>query len=497
MRLWSVMPLLLALTSSGTVKASGNGAVLIPNSSPLVSFRLLFNVGAAADPKGKEGVAALTAAILASGGTSSMSYEQIVEAMYPMATQFSAQVDKEMTVFSGTTHIDNLQKYYQLISEMLLSPGWREDDFKRLKEDAVNFLRVNLRATNDEELGKEALYNFIYEGHPYGHHSEGTVESLERLTIEDLKRFYKSNYTRANLVVGLSGGYPAGFPSKVEEDFSKKLSPGKPLKIELPQPEKIDGLEMKVIRKNTRATGISFGFPISVTRGDADWPALLLVQSYFGHHRSSNGHLYQRIRRIRGLNYGAYAYIEYFPRGMFQFHPDANLARRQQIFQIWIRPVEPQNGLFSLRVALYELRKLIDNGISKEDFEETRLFLTKFVNVLTKSQDDQLGYGLDSNFYGIPNFTEYVRDRLARLTLEDVNRAIKKHLTADNVKVIVVANDAETFAKTAAEDRPSPISYPSPMPKDILEEDKLIVTYKLNLNSKNVEIVPVDQVFQR
>lgn len=493
---WSIMSILIALTFSGLTPAR-DGSVLIPSSSPLVSIRILFTVGAAADPKGKEGVAALTAAMLAGGGSGAMTYEQIVAAMYPMATEFSAQVDKEMTVFFGATHIDNLQKYYQLTSDMLLSPGWREDDFKRLKEDAINFLKVNLRATNDEELGKEALYNFIYEGHPYGHHNMGTVSSLERITLDDVKGFYKANYTRANLVVGLSGGYPAGFHSSVEADFAKRLPEGKPLKSELLQPKKSDGLEMIVIRKNTRATAISFGFPISVTRADSDWPALLVAQSYFGQHRSSNGRLYQRMRQIRGLNYGDYAYIEYFPRGMLQFHPDPNLARHQQIFQVWIRPVEPQNGLFALKIAFYELKRLIERGITKQDFEETRLFLTKFVNNLTASQDEQLGYALDSKYYGIPNFNDYVRDRLAKLTLDDVNRAIRKHLTVNDVKIVVVTSDAESFAKAAIENRRAEVTYPSPMPGEILDEDKAIQIYKLRLNPKSVEVVPVEQVFQR
>ena len=92
----------------------------------------------------------------ADGGSRAMSYDQIVQAMYPMATSFVSQVDKEMTVFSGTTHVDNLQKYYQIISGMLLDPGFREDDFTRLRADAINFLKENLRGNNDEELGKEA-----------------------------------------------------------------------------------------------------------------------------------------------------------------------------------------------------------------------------------------------------------------------------------------------------------------------------------------------------
>ena len=67
---------------------------------------------------------------------------------------------------------------------------------------------------------------------------------------------------------------------------------------------------------------------------------------WFGQHRSSNSYLYQQLREARGLNYGDYAYIEYFPRGMFQFTPDPNQGRNSQIFQIWIRPVVPENGHF-------------------------------------------------------------------------------------------------------------------------------------------------------
>ncbi|HVF28785.1 MAG TPA: insulinase family protein, partial [Pyrinomonadaceae bacterium] len=113
--------------NSMTTKSTNLASVLQPNRSPLVSFRLLFMTGAASDPKGKEGVAALTAAMLAGGGTRTMTYEQIVGAMYPMAASFGAQVDKEMTVFTGATHVDDLDRYYTLVSGMLLDPGFRED----------------------------------------------------------------------------------------------------------------------------------------------------------------------------------------------------------------------------------------------------------------------------------------------------------------------------------------------------------------------------------
>src|SRR5260370_4973743 len=178
--------------------------------------------GSAAEPKGKGGLASMTAARLAEGGSRTKTYSEITDAMYPMATSFSWQVDKEMTVFSGTTHVDNLNKYYSLIREMLLDPGFREDDFARLKEEAVNYLKNSLRGGNDEELGKEVLYTMIYPGtHPYGHQNMGAVGALEQMTLKDVRDFYQSNYTRANLVIGLAAGYPQMFSKIRQADFGK------------------------------------------------------------------------------------------------------------------------------------------------------------------------------------------------------------------------------------------------------------------------------------
>src|ERR1700681_2519993 len=211
MGMLSVQFNLKAATSRGTpnMKSADTNIVLLPNRSPLVSFRILFMTGSAYDPKDKEGLASVTAAMLAEGGSRTKTYAEITDAMYPMATSFSWQVDKEMTVFSGSTHIDNLDKYYALIREMLLDPGFREDDFQRLKEDAINYLKTSLRGGNDEELGKEVLYTMIYpSSHPYGHQNRGSVSALEKMTIKDVRDFYAANYTRANLVIGLAGGYP-------------------------------------------------------------------------------------------------------------------------------------------------------------------------------------------------------------------------------------------------------------------------------------------------
>jgi len=487
-----------AATSRRTpnMKSAETNTVLLPNRSPLVTFRILFMTGSAYDPKGKEGLASLTAAMLADGGSRSKTFSEITNAMYPMATSFEWQVDKEMTVFSGSTHIDNLEKYYALIREMLLDPGFRDDDFKRLQEDAINYLKSSLRGGNDEELGKEVLYTMIYPStHSYGHQNMGAIGALERMTVKDVRDFYQTNFTQANLVIGLAGGYPEQFPAQVQADFAK-LPRGSANGIKLSRPVQTPGTRIEIVQRETRSTAVSLGFPINLTRPSKDWPALAVVASYFGQHRSSNSYLYQRLREARGLNYGDYAYVEYFPRGMFQFEPDANLGRQQQIFQIWIRPVEPANGHFVLRAALYEYDKLLREGMSQEAFDSTREFLSKYVNVLTATQDAQLGYALDSRYYHIADFPTYMREQLAKLTLDDVNRAIKLYLKSDAMRIAVVTKDAEGLRDAILTNKPSPITYNAPKPKEITDEDKIIEAYKIVARPADVTIVPVERVFQ-
>jgi zinc protease len=180
---------------------------------------------------------------------------------------------------------------------------------------------------------------------------------------------------------------------------------------------------------------------------------------------------------------------------MFLMIPDPNLARQQQIFQVWIRPVEQENGVFALRAALYEYDKLVRDGMSLQAFETTREFLSKYANVLTQTQSARLGYALDSRYYGIPDYNMYVRGQLAKLTLADVNAAIRRHLKTDSMRIVVVTRNGEGFRDTVVNNKPSPITYNSPKPKEIMDEDKVIQVYKINVRPEDIRIVPAAQLF--
>jgi zinc protease len=118
------------------------------------------------------------------------------------------------------------------------------------------------------------------------------------------------------------------------------------------------------------------------------------------------------------------------------------------------------------------------------------------VNVLTATQDAQLGYALDSRYYNIADFPTYMREQLAKLTLDDVNRAIKLYLKSDAMRIAVVTKDAEGFRNAILSNKPSPITYNAPKPKDITDEDKIIEAYTIVVKPADVTIVPVEKIFQ-
>lgn len=470
--------------------------VLVQKSAlPQIRFKLLFAAGSAHDPKGKEGLAALTAAMVASAGSRERKIDEVTKALFPLAGSFAEQTDKEMTTFTGTTHKDNWDEFMAIAMPLLVEPGLREDDFRRLKDAQRNALVLDLKDNNEEEFGKERLQANVFAGSTYGHPVLGTVKGLESITLDDVKDFYRKAYTQGAVRVGIAGDVSDQMVASLRKALARLpagagLAPSPAPKGRMPS-----GLEVEIVEKNTRATAISFGLPLVVTRSHPDFPALWLAKTWLGEHRASSSHLYQRIREERGLNYGDYAYIEAFPRGMFQFFPNPNLGRKAQLFEVWIRPVAPQNGHFALRVALHELNKLVENGLTQEDFQTTRDYLMKNVFVMTASQDQQLGYALDAQWYGTPEFTRMMRDGLSRLSLADVNAAIRKHLSSKNLSVVIITKDAQGLKEKLVTDAFSPISYDAAKPQALLEEDKMIGAMKLGIRPEAVRITPAVEVF--
>lgn len=471
-------------------------AELLPvEGNPLISFRILTKVGSANDPIGKEGLCQLTFNMLANGGTKTLAFKEINKKFYPMAASVGLRVDKEMSVFTATIHSDNLENFYEIFKDMMLDPGFREEDFIRIKTNQLNFLEKTLVSNMDEQFGKEILNLMMYKNHPYGHHEAGTVESVKKLTLDDVKEFYKDHFLQGNITVGLSGGYPSDFPSKVMADFSS-LPEGATPKLALPEQRMPEGLKIVIAEKKTPATAISMGFPISITRADDDFFALWIAGSHFGEHRQHLSLLFQKIREERGQNYGDYAYIEHFIQGRDKF-PATNYCRKQQYFSIWIRPLANSNRHFVIRQAIRELKKLVEEGIPKERFELTRGYLLNYTKLYAQTLGERLGWQMDSHYYGYKDFLAEAQERLQKITQEDVNRAIKQYLNFENLYIAIITEDAQSLKDALVANTPSPIKYANPnMPKEILEEDLIIQSFPLNVKAENVRIISATDFFK-
>jgi zinc protease len=465
-------------------------------SSPLVTLRLVFQVGAADDEPGKEGLADLTAAMLGEGGTLKRTWSEVLEALYPMAAEIQCYGDKDAFVFTGTVHRDNLDAFASLLAEQILTPRFSVEDFTRLRQDALDEISKTLRGNDDEALGKQAMATLLYAGHPYGYPTRGTVAGLSAITLNDVKRFYAAEFTRERLILGVSGGFPEAFPDAYAARLSALPAQGKP-RAKLASPPARKGLEFLFVEKPSHGNAISIGHTIDVTRNDDDFYPLAVAASYLGEHRTFNGVLMIDMRQKRGLNYGDYAYIENFIQDGWTTFPQPNIPRRQQHFEIWLRPVPPQSAGFAIREAIYETDRLIREGIPAAGFEATRAFLLNYINLWAQDGSRRLGYAIDTEIYGKDIIAE-LKARLPKMTKDDVDRAMRKHLSTANLAVAVVGDKVKALAEALAAGRPTPIVYDTKdTPVEVVQEDKIIEAYPLPLDPIHFKIVPANNLFEK
>jgi len=472
-------------------------SVLLPVAEdPTVTVAFTFAVGSQHDPEGKEGLAALTAEMLVEGATTRLTYEDILDALYPLATDYAATVDKEMTTIEGRVHTDVLADFIELLSDAVLQPAFGKEDFERIRNDAINFIANTLRYSSDEELGKAALTATVFGNTRYAHPVEGTLGGLRSITLDDVNAFYKQHYAQNRLTLGIAGGYPDDLPAKLEQACAG-LPAGAPIETPAIEFRPINGRELVLIDKPGADASISLGFPLNVARGERDFYALWLANSWLGEHRHGASRLFQVIRETRGLNYGDYSYIEAFPDGGDLQMPPVNVARKRQLFEAWIRTLPNDQALFALKITLREIDRLIEHGLTDKQFELTRRFLQKYSTHYAPTTADRLGYAIDDAFYGIEPEGHLARFQriMDELTAAEVNRAIERHWQTDNLVIAIVTGDAAGLYRAIANGAGTSIEYPIQMPATILAEDREIAGYPLGIDAGAIDTIAVTSIF--
>lgn len=483
--------------------------------SPSVVVKLAFRNGSITDPVGKEGLTNLTAQVLTQTGNSSLTKNQINDILYPWAAGYWSFTDKEMSTLTFEVHRDHLDQFYEIFSDVLLNPSFDEADFKRVKSNVTNFVDQVIKSSSDEEYSKMTMEAMLYKGTNYEHMKWGTSQGLEAITLQDVKNHYRSFFTRNNVMIGITGNYPKTFLAKLKADINK-LPATKPVIPKPAAPTMPDGIRVQLVAKpQTLGSAIYTGYPLSINRASKDWPAMLVVNSYLGEHRKSYSRLYQLIREQRSMNYGDYTYIEWYESGGNNMLPTTGFPRSSNYFSIWIRPVQSAYSLqsqypemkelkvghahFALRLALDEIERVKNSGLTKEEFDLTKQFLRSYMKLYTQTPERRLGFLLDSKFYGMNDYIADMDKALEKLTLQEVNAAAKKHLQIQNmwISMIVDADEAEPLKESLQQNSPSPMSYSQgvreSLPASVLEHDKKVEGKKLNI--KEVTIIKPEQTF--
>ncbi len=539
--------------------------ILMPGpAEPNVAVRVAFRAGSVDDPPGLEGITALTARAMAEGATESHTLQELNTLLEPTAASLRVDVDKEVTTFSGRVSREQAGLFVSLLMERLLEPKFEPADVERTRRAALDDIRSRLRNNDDESLGKETLSLLLYEGHPYGHYTGGSIAGLERITAEDMRSHRARVFTADRVTIGLAGGYPAelerklaglpaalpcpassaapaasptpnGFPETapapspdrpasagraaegnggkpagdsagvtasvvagngpggVPADMSRPGAPSVP-----PPPSlHVANSRLVIVEKPTGSTAISLGFALDVKRGDPDFPALALAVSWLGEHRQFVGRLQNRMRSLRGLNYGDYAYTEFFRQDGGSVYPAAGCPRSQQYFSIWIRPVETSNGPFALREAVYELRRLLVEGIPEADFARIRDYVIGYSRLKEQTFDRRLGMAFDDRFYGLRDGANALRAAWSRLTREEVNDAIRRRWRASGLTMVMVVRDGEAVRRELLSGAPSTITYASPMPAAVREEDAVIGSLDLGLVPGQITVIRASSLFEQ
>jgi zinc protease len=481
-----------------------------------VVFKVRFDNGSIADPADKRGLTFATASLMAQGGAGGTRYSAIRDMLMPWAATYSASVDKQVTTFTFQVPVDFVDEFYPLVRNVLLSPNFIERDFSRVMKAQQNYVDQLVRASSDENYSKYALEDQLFRGGNMQHLREGTSVDVKNISLDDIKAHYKNAFTRHNVSAGIAGNYDDATLGKLKADLAK-LPDTAYTAVEPSRAKTADGIEVEIISKEGAfGSAIFTGAPLAITRANDEFAALMIANSWMGEHRKPYSRLYQKIRQTRSMNYGDYSYIEWYSEGGSYQLPPSDVPRASNYWSIWIRPVQIASQLksqyeeladievghahFALRMAIREFDLLIKKGMSEDAFATTRTFLRSYTKLYAQSPAQQLGWLMDSRFYGRMDYLAELDTLLKNVTLEQVNTAIRKHWQTENMFVTIITDESEAkpLADALINNTPSPMSYSNlvkaGLPAEVLAEDDVVAVYPLNI--KKVTIVPSADTFR-
>ena len=442
---WALMALVLG-SSAGLSLAASPSQVLgvrqkLPNDLvwlfspqselPLVTLQLLIKAGTLVDPRGKEGLANLTASLLLSG-TKSRSATQIARELDFMGAKLRAEGGEDCALLSLTMLKKDLGQALELLKDVLLNPALAPAEMKR----KVAQLKAALESEQDEPMvvAARTFARKLYGSFPYGHPVRGTPEGLSAITRKDLSEFHRRYYRPNNAVLTLVGDLTQEEARQwVTKIFGPwAAAPIPPLK--LPPIPPLDQRQVVVLNKDISQANIILG-NLGITRNNPDFYAFQVMNYILGGGGFAS-RLLDDIRVNRGL---AYSVSSSFSPGLEPGPFIVSLETKNASAGEAINQVVEQIRLIMTRpVSEQELNNaksyLIGSFPRKMDSMSKRAELLGYVEVY--------GLGLDYPW----RYPELIQ----HLTAADIQKVAEKYLRPENYLLVVVGKKSAMPSLTGA-----------------------------------------------
>ncbi len=388
---------------------------------PIVSVDISFAGGARLDPADRTGLARMTMALL-DEGAGELDSVAFVKERDRLAARYGFSAGRDTVEVSATMLAEEAGPSAALLATALTEPRFDADAVERIRGQILSGLAAD--ETSPRTVASRAWFARAFPDHPYGRPTDGVADTVRAITVEDLRDARTRLLTRANATVAVVGAIDPAAAGRLIDTILGGLDEGTP--VVAPEEMGAPPAGTEVISLPVPQSVAIFG-QAGIAREDPDFfPAFVMNYILGGGGFSSR--LMEEVRAKRGLAYGVYSYLS-----------DLDAAN------LYLGSVQTANERVaeSLEVIQAEWRRMAEEGVSAEELEAAKRYLTGAFALRFDSNAKIAGYLVFLQREGLG--TEYLETRNPRIeavTQDDIARVAARLLEPDALSVIVVGEPA-------------------------------------------------------
>jgi predicted Zn-dependent peptidase len=413
--------------------------------APVLTVLLLVPSGAAADPLGAPGLAALTADLLDEGSTSRSGIE-LHEALTRLGGHLTTEVWSDATVVGLTTLSRHLRGGLELLFELVTQPRFDPDDVARVRDLRLN--RILQMRQSPSAVADRVFLETLYDAHPYGHLAVGTEAALSTMSADDAAEFHRRWYTpSAWTLIAVGDVPPQQMCAEIEQVWAEvSAGAGHPaVDAPLPEPSPAGDRMVFVARDGAVQSEIRLGHP-GVPRSSPDYYALRVLNAVLGGQFVSRVNL--NLREDKGYTYGARTSFDWRTgRGPFSLQASVQTAATIDGIREAVREMTDIRGA----------RPPTADELALARAALTRGFPRSFE---TASQIAGAGVQLALHQLSDDTYAQFV-PRIMAVGADDVLQAALRHLHPEELVAVVVGSRPDVLGGLAGLGFGEPVERPN------------------------------------